>query len=81
MKSNFNKQIGLSLKSIRDEKKIQLKYSFKISQIELVKNEFGKNDIVISKIKVLDNNGKYVKFAKLNEELIKAIKLKGVLNI
>ena len=81
MKSNFNKQIGLSLKSIRDEKKIQLKYSFEISQIELVKNEFGKNDIVISKIKVLDNNGKYVKFAKLNEELIKAIKLKGVLNI
>ena len=81
MKSNFNKQIGLSLKSIRDEKKIQLKYSFEISQIELVKNEFGKNDIVISKIKVLDNNGKYVKFAKLNEELIKAIKLKGVLKI
>ena len=81
MKSNFNKQSGLSLKSIRDKKEIQLKYSFEISQIELVKNEFGKNDIVISKIKVLDENGKYVKFAKLNEELIKAIKLKGVLKI
>lgn len=81
MKSNFNKQSNLSLKSIRDKKEIQLKYCFEISQIELVKNEFGKNDILISKIKVLDNNGKYVKFAKLNEELIKAIKLKGVLKI
>ena len=72
---------GLSLKSIKQGKEKQIKYSFEISQIELIKNEFGKNDIVISKIKVLDNNGKYVKFAKLNEELIKAIKLKGVLKI
>lgn len=59
----------------------QLNYSFEISQMELVSNEFGKNDIVISKIKVLDKNGKYVKFAKLNKELIKAIKQKGILTV
>ena len=71
----------LSLKSIKEKKQMQLNYSFEISEIELVLNEFGKNDIVISKIKVLDKNGKYVKFAKLNKELIKAIKQKGILTV
>jgi len=71
----------LSLKSIKEKKQMQLNYSFEISQMELVSNEFGNNDIVISKIKVLDKNGKYVKFAKLNEELIKAIKQKGILTV
>ena len=72
---------GLSLKSIKQGKEKQIKYSFEISQIELLQNEFGKNDLIISKVKVLDENGKYVKFAKLNQELIEAIKLKGVLKI
>lgn len=72
---------GLSLKSIKQKKQKQIKYSFEISQIELLQNEFGKNDLIISKVKVLDENGKYVKFAKLNQELIEAIKQKGILTI
>ena len=73
----------LSLKSLKQKREEQqlLKYSFEISQIELVKNSYGKNDLVISKIKVLDENGNYVKFAKLNEKLLKAIKNKGLLTI
>ena len=73
----------LSLKSLKQKREEQqlLKYSFEISQIELVKNSYGKNDLVISKIKVLDEDGNYVKFAKLNEELLKAIKNKGLLTI
>ena len=73
----------LSLKSLKQKREEQqlLKYSFEISQIELVKNSYGKNDLVISKIKVLDEDGNYVKFAKLNEKLLKAIKNKGLLTI
>ncbi len=47
---------------------------FEFSTIELQKNEFGKNDLIISKVKVMDKNGKYIKFAKINEELIQALK-------
>jgi len=50
---------------------------FEITSIELKENEFGKNDLLITKVKVLDDNGKYIKFAKLNEELLKAIKNEG----
>ena len=54
---------------------------FEISNIELKQNQFGKNDLIISKIKVMDDNGKYIKFAKLNKSLLEAIKEKGVLTL
>mgnify|MGYP005996986971 FL=1 len=54
---------------------------FEISNIELKPNSFGKNDLIISKIKVMDDNGNYIKFAKLNESLLEAIKEKGVLTV
>ena len=47
---------------------------FEFSTIELQENEFGKNDLIISKVKVMDKNGKYIKFAKINKELIQALK-------
>jgi len=47
---------------------------FEFTTIELQENEFGKNDLIISKIKVMDKNGKYIKFAKINKELIQALK-------
>lgn len=50
------------------------KIRFEITRIELVENSFGKNDLVISQVKVLDENGKYIKFAKLNDALLKALK-------
>lgn len=42
--------------------------------MELKENEHGKNDILIKQIKVMDDNGKYIKFAKLNEALLQALK-------
>ena len=54
---------------------------FEISNIELKENNFGKNDLIISKIKVMDDQGNYIKFAKLNESLLEAIKEKGVLTL
>ena len=54
---------------------------FEITTIELKENSFGKNDLVISKVKVMDDNGKYIKFAKLNEALVKAMKIEGVVSI
>lgn len=47
---------------------------FEITTIELKKNNFGKNDLLISKVKVMDDNGKYIKFARINEALLKAMK-------
>ena len=47
---------------------------FEFTTIELQENEFGKNDLIISKVKVMDKNGKYIKFAKINKELIQALK-------
>jgi hypothetical protein len=54
---------------------------FEITRMELVKNQFGKNDIVIKQVKVLTDEGKYIKFAKLNEALINALKESKVVNI
>ena len=56
-------------------------YKFEISTIKLQVNEFGKNDIIISKVKVMDENGKYIKFAKINESLIQALKDAGCITI
>jgi len=47
--------------------------TFEITRIELQENEYGKNDLIIKQVKVL-KDGKYVKFAKLNDELLKALK-------
>lgn len=57
------------------------KYNFEITTMELKLNSFGKNGILITKVKVLDENGKYIKFAKLNEALLSAMKLKGTVTI
>ena len=47
---------------------------FEITRMELsAPDDYGKHTIEIKQVKVL-KNGKYVKFAKLNNELIKAIK-------
>ena len=47
---------------------------FEITTIELKENNYGKNDLLVSKVKVMDDNGKYIKFAKINKELLKAMK-------
>jgi hypothetical protein len=49
-------------------------FKFEISRMELEENEYGKNDIIIKQVKVMTMDGKYVKFAKLNNELLKALK-------
>jgi len=49
--------------------------------MELVKNSFGKNDLVIRQIKVMDDNGKYIKFAKLNSALIDALMSAGIVEV
>ena len=54
---------------------------FEITTIELKENQYGKNDLLISKVKVMDDNGKYIKFAKLNEALVKAMKVEGIVSI
>jgi hypothetical protein len=54
---------------------------FEITKMELQENKFGKFDILVSMVKVLDDNGKYIKFAKLNKELIEAMKEAGAVTI
>lgn len=54
---------------------------FEITKMKLVKNEYGKNDIVVSMVKVMDDDGNYIKFAKLNEALITALKSAGEISI
>ena len=47
---------------------------FEITTIELKENKYGKNDLLVSKVKVMDDNGKYIKFGTINEALLKAMK-------
>lgn len=54
---------------------------FEITRMELKENEFGKNDILIKQIKVMDDNYRYIKFAKLNNALIKALMDAGSVSI
>ena len=49
--------------------------------MDLIENQFGKNDLVISKVKVMDDDGRYIKFAKLNEALVEAMKDSGIVSI
>lgn len=58
-----------------------MEYNFEIVRWELRENEHGKNDLVIKQVKVLDQNGKYVKFAKLNQALLDAMIKKGIVTI
>ena len=55
--------------------------NFEISTIELEKNKYGKFDLLISKVKVSDKNGKFIKFAKINEDLLNTLKQKGITTI
>jgi hypothetical protein len=57
------------------------KLNFEFTTIELEKNKFGKFDLLVSKVKVTDENGKYVKFAKINEHLLSVLKQKGTVKI
>ena len=54
---------------------------FEISRMELKMNEHGKNDILIRQVKVMDDDGKYIKFATLNEALLKALKQSETITI
>ena len=66
--------------SIKEHLKI-MDLNFEITRMELVENRFGKNDLVIRQVKVCDKNGKYIKFAKLNNALINALKKKKEIKI
>lgn len=48
------------------------------ADLEPSKNNDGKFNILISKVKVMDRNGKYIKFAKLNKDLLKVLKNKTI---
>ena len=54
---------------------------FEITTMDLIENQYGKNDLVISKVKLMDDDGRYIKFAKLNEALVEAIKDSGIVSI
>jgi hypothetical protein len=55
--------------------------NFEFTTMELEKNKYGYYDILISKVKVTDENGKYIKFAKINDSLLSALKNKGFVKI
>jgi hypothetical protein len=54
---------------------------FEITKMELQPNKFGKNDLLIKQVKVMDDDGKYIKFAKLNDALIDAIKAAEIISV
>jgi hypothetical protein len=81
---NFNNMENFSLNEIRLKKEVANKSEdliFEISTIELKENDWGKFDLLISKVKVSDKNGKFIKFAKINKELLIALKEKGIITI
>lgn len=49
------------------------RYKLQIVRIEKVPDNFG-NNLLIKQVKVMDENGKYIKFAKLNDTLIEVLK-------
>ena len=73
--------LEMIVKELKKEQRADGELDFEITSLELKENKFGKNDIVIDKVKVLDSTGKYVKFAKLNDSLIEAMRGRGVLTI
>jgi hypothetical protein len=75
---------NLSLASIRAKKEIaeNLKnLNFEFTIMNLKQNSYGKNDLVISQIKVMDENGTHIKFAQINDELLNALMNKGTVKI
>jgi hypothetical protein len=74
----------LTLNSIREKMKIVEKLNnlnFEFTIMNLKQNSYGKNDLVISQIKVTDENGKFIKFAQINSDLINALMNKGFVKI
>ena len=53
---------------------------FVLEKAKLQPNEFGENDIIISMVGVY-KDGKFLKHAKLNEELLKALAKKGSVKV
>jgi hypothetical protein len=54
---------------------METRYLFEISRIELQENkQYGTNDLIIKQVKVMDKDGNYIKFAKINEALLTALK-------
>ena len=49
--------------------------------MELQPNAYGQNDIIIKQVKVTDDDGNYIKFAKLNEQLLDALKEKKLIHV
>lgn len=72
---------NLTLQSIRDKKERIEKLNFDFTTIELKENKFGKFDLLVSKVKITDENGKYIKFSKIDEDLLKDLIAKGVVTI
>lgn len=50
---------------------------FELLQLELKENSYGKNDIIVKKVKITDDNGVHLRFAKLNESLLDALLEQG----
>jgi hypothetical protein len=50
-----------------------MKYKIQFTTIKKQPDKYG-NNFVISKIKLMDENGKYIKFAKLNEVMLDVLK-------
>ena len=55
------------------------KYKLQIVRIEKVPDNFW-NNLLIKQVKVMDENGKYIKFAKLNDTLIEVLK-NAIINV
>ena len=53
---------------------------YEITEYKLQRNSFGKNDIVISKVKEMDDDGKYLRFAPLEEWLLIELQKQGAVN-
>lgn len=45
------------------------KFQFEITRYDIAKDVRGDDKIVIEQVKAMDENGKYIKFAKLREVL------------
>jgi hypothetical protein len=74
----------LTLNSIREKREIAEKLknlNFEFTIMNLKQNSYGKNDLVISQIKIMDENGTFVKFAQINDDLVNALMNKGTVKI
>ena len=50
------------------------KIKLQISKAELVEGSFGGKNIEITRIKVMNSKGEYIKFAKINDVLLDKLK-------